>query len=81
MGVSLRRGRVGVLDIRADWGFPPVLGEAEQAALKGAVQQPPAMAGIELANWNWKVVRRFVSERFGINLSHSGYLNYPRLHG
>ena len=38
------------------------------------------MAGIELANWNWRVVRRFVSERFGINLSRSGCLNYPRLH-
>ena len=39
------------------------------------------MDGIELANWNWKVVHRFVSERFGISLSRSGCLNYPRLHG
>ena len=26
------------------------------------------MAGIELANWNWKVVHRFVSERFDVSL-------------
>ena len=76
MGVSLRRGRAGVLDIRADRGFPPVLGEAEQAALKGAVQQPPAAAGIRLANWNWKVVREFVFERVGIELSRSSCLNW-----
>ncbi len=36
----------------------------------------PAMAGIELANWNWKVVHQFVLERFGIVLSRSGCLNY-----
>ena len=34
------------------------------------------MAGIELANWNWKVVHQFVSERFSISLSRSGCLNY-----
>ena len=28
-------------------------------------------SGIELANWNWKVVRQFVSERYGIGLSRS----------
>ena len=32
-------------------------------------------AGIGMANWNWKVEHRFVSERFGIRLSHSSYLN------
>ena len=31
--------------------------------MKGAVEQPPAGAGIEMANWYWKVVRQFVSER------------------
>ena len=43
----------------------------QQAELKEAeaVPEQPAMAGIELANWNWKVVHRFVSERCGINLS------------
>ena len=36
------------------------------------------MAGIELANWNWKVVHRFVSERFGVGLNRSSCLNYLR---
>ena len=36
----------------------------------------PAVAGIDLANWNWKVVRLFVSERFGIVLSRSSCLNW-----
>ena len=38
------------------------------------------MVGIELANWNWKAIHQFVSERFGISLSRSGCLNYPRLY-
>jgi hypothetical protein len=38
----------------------------QQAALKAAVQHPPREAGLDLADWHWKVVRRFVSERFGI---------------
>ncbi len=44
--------------------------------MRAAVQELPAMAGIELANWNWRVVRQFVLERFGIGLSRSGCLNY-----
>ena len=36
----------------------------------------PEMSGIEMANWNWKVVRQFVSKRFGIGLSRSACLNY-----
>lgn len=40
------------------------------------MQRPPAEAGIALANWNWKVVRRFVQERFGVTLSRSSCLNY-----
>jgi transposase len=32
--------------------------------------------GIELANWNWKVVRQFVQERFGRVLSRSSCCNY-----
>ena len=31
---------------------------------------------IELANWNWRAVRHFVLERFGIGLSRSSCLNY-----
>ena len=76
MGRGLRKGRTCGLDIRADWGFLPALGEAEAAELRAAVQEPPAIAGIELANWNWKVVRQFVLKRFGINLSRSSCLNY-----
>ena len=40
------------------------------------MQEPPAESGIELANWNWKVVRQFVSERYGITLSRSSCLNW-----
>ena len=49
--------------------------------MRAAVQELPAAVGTGLANWNWKVVRRFVLERFGIRLSRSSCLNYPRLHG
>ena len=44
--------------------------------MKVAVQQSPTAAGIDLANWNWKVVRRYVLERFGIRLSRSSCLNW-----
>lgn len=40
------------------------------------MQALPEQAGINLANWNWKVVRRFVQERFGLWLSRSSCLNY-----
>ena len=62
-------------DFRADWGFPPALDQSQQEELKGVVQQPPATSGIELANWYWKVVRQYVSERCGV-LSRSSCLNY-----
>ena len=57
-------------------GGPPTFDEAQQAELRAAVQELPAMAGIEQANWNWRVVHQFVLERFGIGLSHSACLNY-----
>ena len=44
--------------------------------MKAAVQEPPAEFGIELANWNWKVVRQFVSDRYCIGLSRSSCLNW-----
>ena len=44
--------------------------------MKAAVQEPPAMSGIGLANWNWKLVRQFLLERFGISLCRSSCLNY-----
>ena len=40
------------------------------------MQQLPAASGIGLANWNWKVVREFVFERVGIELSRSSCLNW-----
>ena len=44
--------------------------------MKAAVQAPPRAAGIELADWNWKVVREFVRRRCGLRLSRSSCLNY-----
>ena len=44
--------------------------------MRAAVQEPPAMAGIGLANWNWKLVRQFLSERCGVSLCRSSCLNY-----
>ena len=40
------------------------------------MQRTPATADIALANWNWKVVRQFLSERFGVSLSRSTCLDY-----
>jgi len=40
------------------------------------VQASPRAAGIDLANWNWKVVREFVRRRFGRTLSRSSCRNY-----
>ena len=56
----LRRGWAHSLDIRAVRWCPPALEAAQQAALKGAVQELPANSGMELANWNWKVVCQYV---------------------
>jgi transposase len=44
--------------------------------LKTAVQAPPQEAGLDLANWNWKVVREFVHRHFVLRLSRSSCLNY-----
>ena len=76
VGRRLWRGRACRLDVRAVRGFPPALGETQQAELKEAVQELPEAADIGLANWNWKVVHQFVSERFGLSLSRSSCLNY-----
>ncbi len=76
VGCRLRRGRAWGLSFRAVRRFPPALGEAQQEELKAAVQELPVQAGIELANWYWRGIRQFVSERFGIELSRSSCLNY-----
>ena len=57
-------------------GGTPALGEGQQAALRAGVQESPAESGIELANWNWRAVRQFVLEHFGISLSRGSCLNY-----
>jgi len=44
--------------------------------LKAAVQAAPKAVGLDLANWNWKVVRMFVEQRFGRLLSSRSCLNY-----
>ena len=36
----------------------------------------PSQVGIELANWNWKVVREFIGQSFGRILGRSSCLNY-----
>ena len=57
-------------------GSPPALEPAQQEELKEAVQQLPTTWGMELANWNWKVVGQFVWERYGISISRSGCLKW-----
>jgi transposase len=44
---------------------------AAQAELKAAVQTPPATTGLDLANWNWKVVRQFLERQAGVRVSRS----------
>ena len=56
---------------------PPALDVEQRSELKRAVQALPSQEGIELSNWNWKVVRRYVAGRFGLALSWSSCLNYP----
>jgi transposase len=46
--------------------------------VKAAIQGTPRAAGIDLGDWNWKVVRQFVRERFGRGLTRSSCLNYLR---
>jgi transposase len=72
----LSAGWAGRTAVRAHRRLPPVLASRQQAELKAAVQAPPSAAGIELADWNWKVVREFVRRRFGYTLSRSSCLNY-----
>ena len=55
---------------------PPALDVEQRAELKAAVQGLPEQAGIDLSNWNWKAVRQFVVDRFGLALSRSSCLNY-----
>jgi transposase len=73
---ALRNAGPTALAFKQSGGPSPALDGNQQAQLKAAVQALPEKAGIDLANWNWKVVRRFVQERFGLSLSRSSCLNY-----
>lgn len=42
------------------------------------MQAAPAAVGLDLANWNWKVVRQFIQARFGCVLRRSSCWNYLR---
>lgn len=44
--------------------------------MKAAIQGAPREVGIDLGDWNWKVVRKFVGERVGLTLGRSGCLKY-----
>ncbi len=44
--------------------------------MKAAIQGTPRDVGIDLGDWNWKVVRQYVRERFGLPLGRSGCLKY-----
>ena len=55
---------------------PSALDGEQRSELKAVVEWSPSQAGIDLSNWNWKMVRRFVEERFGLTLSRSSCLNY-----
>src|SRR5215212_8218972 len=76
MARGVPRARPGRPGLRAQRRLPPALDERQQAAVKAAVQAAPRAAGIDLGDWNWKVVRRFVDERFGLALGRSSCLNY-----
>src|SRR3954453_9744446 len=76
MARGLSRTWPGRPDLRAERRFPPALDERQQAEVKEAVQAAPREAGIDLGDWNWKVVRQFVDEHFGLALGRSSCLNY-----
>src|SRR4051812_18928167 len=76
MGRGVRTERSRGADLRTHRRVPPALGPDEQAHLKAAIQTPPRTEGIDLANWNWKVVREFVRQRWGLILSRGSCLNY-----
>ena len=40
------------------------------------MQALPKEAGIDLSNWNWKVVQEFIRQRFQRELPASSCLNY-----
>jgi transposase len=53
---ELRQKGPGGLAFEQSGGPPPALDPAQQATLKTAILAAPSVAGLELANWNWKGV-------------------------
>ena len=77
LGGGLGGGRTPSPDFRAKGRPPPPpLEPAQQEELKGAVEQLPPASGLDLANWNWKAVHRFILERLGSSISRSSCPNY-----
>jgi transposase len=74
LAASREQGPAG-LAFEQTGGPPPVLSATEQTELKAAVQDTPRAAGIDLANWNGKVVRLFVEQHFGRKLCRSSCVN------
>lgn len=68
---DFRRAGPASLLFEQSGGPPPALNQEQRAALKAAVQAPPAAARLEVANWNWKAVREFVERHVGIQLRRS----------
>lgn len=54
----------------------PALDPDAQAKVKLAVQATPSEVGINLAGWNWKVVREFIETHCGLRRSRSSCLRY-----
>lgn len=44
--------------------------------MDAALEGRPRAVGIELANWNWKAVRAYLREQFGVRLGKSSCLRY-----
>ncbi len=50
---------------------PPRVGRGATSRVEGGGEQLPSQGGIKQPNWNWKAVRRYVEDRFGLALSRS----------
>lgn len=57
---------------------PPCPRCGPTSGVEGAVEASPAAAGMQQANWSWKVVRQFMAEHLGVTLSRSSCWNYLR---
>jgi transposase len=52
------------------------LSEEEQADLKAVIPAEPRVAGVPVANWNWKAVRCYLEQRLDKRLGRSSCLRY-----